>query len=81
MRELGIRMYNPKKAQIIESEVESNDQMLLIASEDMLECRQRGIEQVNDMFGTSITVKLNPKFDIKEVESNEQTLNTGLSKY
>lgn len=81
MRELGVRMYNPKKAQIIESEVESNDQMLLIASEDMLECRQRGIEQVNDMFGTSITVKLNPKFDIKEVESNEQTLNTGLSEY
>jgi hypothetical protein len=64
-------MYNPKRAQVTESELESNDQLLLICHEDMLKCRQEGIEKVNDMFGTDISVSLNPLFDIQEVVSNE----------
>ena len=72
-RDIGIRMYNPKRAQVTESELESNDQLLLINHDDMLECRQTGIEKVNNMFGTNISVTLNPLFDIKEVMSNEQT--------
>lgn len=72
-RDIGIRMYNPKRAQVTESELESNDQLLLINHDDMLECRQTGIEKVNDMFGTEISVSLNPLFDIKEVMSDEQT--------
>lgn len=72
-RDIGVRMYNPKRAQVTESELESNDQLLLICHEDMLKCRQEGIEKVNDMFGTEISVSLNPLFDIQEVVSNEQT--------
>lgn len=70
-RDIGVRMYNPKRAQVTESELESNDQLLLICHEDMLKCRQEGIEKVNDMFGTEISVSLNPLFDIQEVVSNE----------
>lgn len=70
-RDIGVRMYNPKRAQVTESELESNDQLLLICHEDMLKCRQEGIEKVNDMFGTDISVSLNPLFDIQEVVSNE----------
>ena len=72
-RDIGIRMYNPKRAQVTESELESNDQLLLINHDDMLECRETGIEKVNNMFGTNISVSLNPLFNIKEVMSNEQT--------
>lgn len=72
-RDIGIRMYNPKRAQVTESELESNDQLLLINHDDMLECRETGIDKVNDMFGTNISISLNPLFDIKEVMSNEQT--------
>lgn len=75
-RDIGIRMYNPKRAQVTESELESNDQLLLICHDDMLKCRQEGIEKVNNMFGTNISVKLNPYFDIKEViadATDEQT--------
>ena len=72
-RDIGIRMYNPKRAQVTESELESNDQLLLICHDDMLKCRQEGIEKVNDMFGTNISVDLNPLFDIEEVIANEQT--------
>ena len=72
-RDIGIRMYNPKRAQVTESELESNDQLLLICHDDMLKCRQKGIERMNNMFGTSTTVSLNPLFDIQEVVTNEQT--------
>ena len=85
-RDLGIRMYNPKRAQVTESELESNDQLLLIAADDMLKARQEGIEKVNRMFGTNIEVYLSEKFDIirvmenytpmKEVQTNENEFNS-----
>lgn len=69
-RDLGIRMYNPKRAQVTESELESNDQLLLIAADDMLKSRQEGIDRVNNMFGTNIQVYLSEKFDIQKVQFN-----------
>lgn len=73
-RDLGIRMTNQKKAQVNTDEVESNDQLLLISSDDMLKARKKGYEETNNMFGTNIEVRLNPLYDIKNVEggnSNE----------
>lgn len=67
-RDLGIRMTNQKKAQVNIDEVESNDQLLLISSDDMLKERQKGIERVNNMYGTNIKVRLNPLYNIKNVE-------------
>lgn len=64
-RDLGVRMYNPKKAQVNNEEIESNDQMLLISLDDMLKSRQEGFEAVNYMFGTDIIPKINPRFDIE----------------
>ena len=80
-RELGVKMYNPKKAQMIEEEVESNDQLLVISTDDMLKARKDGIEKVNNMFGTNISVSLNPKFDVMGVKANEQTPIDRLSQY
>jgi hypothetical protein len=79
-RDIGIRMYNPKRAQVTESELESNDQLLIINTDDMLKARKEGLERVNNMFGTDISVSLNPKYDIKEVVSNEQTQSNRLLK-
>lgn len=67
-RDLGIRMTNQKKAQVNTDEVESNDQLLLISSDDMLKARKKGYEETNNMFGTNIEVRLNPLYDIKNVE-------------
>lgn len=67
-RDLGIRMTNQKKAQVNTDEVESNDQLLLISSDDMLKARKKGYDVANNMFGTSIEVRLNPLYDIKNVE-------------
>lgn len=67
-RDLGIRMTNQKKAQVNTDEVESNDQLLLISSDDMLKARKKGYDETNNMFGTNIEVRLNPLYDIKNVE-------------
>lgn len=75
-RDLGIRMNNQKKAQVNSEEVESNDQLLLISADDMLKTRQDGIEKVNNMFGTNITVRLNPLYNIKNVEGGDTDVTT-----
>ena len=67
-REIGIRMHNNKKAQVNEEEVESNDQLLLISKDDMLKARTEGIENLNNMFGSNATVRINPIYDIKNIE-------------
>lgn len=63
-RDIGIRMNNPKKAQVNEEEIEANDQLLLISLNDMLNARNVGWEDTNNLFGTSTYVTLNPRFDI-----------------
>ena len=76
-RDLGIRMNQPKKAQVNTEEIQSNDQLLLISSDDMLRERQEGLDRVNAMFGTDIRVKLNPLYDIltfaEEGEDEDET--------
>lgn len=65
-RDIGVKFYNPKKAQVTEDEIEADTQLLVISTDDMLEERKAGVERINDLFGTSITVKLNPKFDAEK---------------
>lgn len=78
-RDLGVKMYNPKKAQVTDDEVESNTQLLMISTDDMLKERKAGIERVNNMFGTNIVVRLNPKYNIEEVGNDDRAQDTNLS--
>lgn len=71
-RDIGVKMYNPKKAQVTEDEIEVNNQLLLISKEDMLRERVEGIERVNEMFGTSINVYVNERFDVESVQSTKR---------
>lgn len=65
-RDIGVKMYNPKKAQVTEDEIESNSQVLLISLKDLLKERQQGVERVNNMFGTNITVEISEEFKQSE---------------
>lgn len=80
-RDIGIRMYNPKKAQVNEEELESNDQLLVINTSDMIDTQNEGFERVNKMFGTNISCELSEDFKIDEkgVEDNAGT-NSGQHK-
>lgn len=68
-RDIGIKMNNPKKAQVNEEELTVNNQLLLISVEDMLKARKEGIEKVNKMFNLNIEVSLNEKFDVETFNS------------
>ena len=57
--ELGINSnYNMKRESLNTEESQLNHDALIPFVEDMLENRQQGIEKVNQMFGTQISVKL-----------------------
>lgn len=51
--------YNMKREAINTSEAQMNADALLPLIDNMLKCRQRDFEKVNDMFGTDIHVELN----------------------
>ena len=58
LNELGIQMnWNSKRESINGEEAGMNNQSLLPLIYDMYQQRQLGVEKVNDMFGTSITVR------------------------
>ena len=71
--EIGIQTNKDKKERMIESEVNSNQQMLLFNISDMLSERQKACEEINNMFGTNISVSLSKEFSLinNESEVNE----------
>lgn len=85
LEEIGVKSINMnKRERMIVSEVTADTQLLLTNVEDMLAEREAGIERVNKMFGTSITVKRNPIYDISvnveqleggEIDATEKILN------
>ena len=56
---LGIEAnFNMKREALGANETQQNRAVLLPLIDNMLECRKLGLEQVNSMFGTNITVEL-----------------------
>lgn len=61
-KEIGVKSANDKKERMIESEVDSNNQLLLFNISDMLAERKKACEEINRIFGTNITVELSDEF-------------------
>lgn len=72
-RDIGVKMHINKKAQMNEEEVTSDNQLLLISTDDMLAARKEGVDKVNKMFNTNITVSINPLFQVERSDSNVDT--------
>lgn len=70
-RDIGVKFRNNKRANMTESEIESDNQVLLISLDDMLKQREAGIEEVNNKYGTNIKVAINDRFKVKEVADND----------
>ena len=64
-----------KREGINSYESQLNDDMLFPTVDDMLERRKEGIEKVNKMYGTNITVELNSswKYNVDEINNSVQT--------
>lgn len=75
--ELGLNAnYNMKREAITSNESQLNDDMLLPLIDDMLECRRNSWEEVNDMFGTNISVSWGSTWEdnSEELELSQELL-------
>ena len=67
--ELGLNAnYNMKRESLNTSESQMNNDALLPLVDDMLKCRERSAEKVNEMFGTEISVSLASSWEYNEQE-------------
>lgn len=67
LNELGINeSLSLKREYVSAQEIETGGDMLMPLIDDMFECRKRGIEQVNAMFGTNITVEKDSAWELKD---------------
>ena len=67
--ELGLNAnYNMKRESLNTSESQMNNDALLPLVDDMLKCRERAVEKVNEMFGTEISVSLASSWEDNEQE-------------
>ena len=67
--EIGLQSnYNMKREAINSNESQLNEDMLHPLIDTMLRERQEGLERVNAMFGTNITVRFNSAWEINERE-------------
>ena len=73
--EIGVRYNRDKKERMIESEVENDEQMLLLNINDMLKQRQNACKEINNIFGRNISVKLSPEFEIIERKEGKGNAN------
>ena len=74
LSEIGVKNTYEKKERLISDELSTNEQLLTVNTDDLLTWRKKGIELVNKMFGTSITVKRNPVYSVDYVEKKEQNI-------
>ena len=75
--ELGLNAnYNMKREAITSNESQLNDDMLLPLIDDMLECRKQAIDEINEMFGTDISVSWGSTWEdnSEELEMTQELL-------
>ena len=67
--ELGLNAnYNMKRESLNSEESQLNNDALLPLVDDMLKCRRKAAEKVNEMFGTDISVDLASSWEDNEIE-------------
>lgn len=67
--EIGLNAnYNMKRESLNSTEAQLNDDALLPLLDDMLRCREIGVDKVNKMFGTNIKVSLASAWEDNEIE-------------
>ena len=70
---LGLQTHDQmKKERLITAEVNDNDSIAKLNIDDILASIQEGLDRVNAMFGTNISVKLNPVLIVQSDETSEE---------
>lgn len=71
LAELGISKATDKRERMITDEVQQDIPMYQYALDDMLDSRTEAAQQINDLFGLNISVRINPAIKAEEVQTNE----------
>lgn len=67
--EIGLNSnFNMKREALSESEAEMNNDALLPLIDDMFICRQEFVENMNEMYGTNVSVRKSGAWELKEQE-------------
>lgn len=65
--ELGLNSnFNMKKERLITQEIEINSNSIYPLVDNMLECRQKAVDKINEKYGTSITVEFASSWKIRD---------------
>ena len=68
--ELGLNAnYNMKRESLNSAESQLNNDALTPLIDDMLDCRKRGADKINELYGTEITVEFSSAWKDNELES------------
>ncbi len=68
--ELGLQAnYNMKREAINSNESQLNEDALIPLIDDMLACREEGLEQIRELFGTEISVSYGSAWEDNEIET------------
>lgn len=71
LSEMGINAnFNMKREALNSAESALNDDALKPLIDDMLNCRQQAIDEINEMFDLSITVKLSSAWELADMKSD-----------
>lgn len=70
---IGINKTVEKRERLITAEAAANEQLLKLNINNMYMCRVKGAEEINKMFGTSITVECNVEIANESVKDPEET--------
>lgn len=70
MTEIGVKTTTNKRERMISDEVAADDQLLTINVEDMMTWRKKGMDEVNKIFGTNISVERNKSYEVESSTSN-----------
>lgn len=68
--------YNLKREQLNSSEIDVNREVLRLNIEDMLKCRENGVERINELYGLDLRVHLNEAVYaslLQEAQENEES--------
>lgn len=74
--DIGVRSAFEKRNNTVQAEVEADTSLLLLNLADMLDCRKRGAEAVNKMFGTNWQVHIAKEIDYS-TENERVKFDTG----
>ena len=71
LSELGVQYGDPKRERQTTDEIHVNTQSLIVNSSDMLAAREKMCEDVNARYGTKISVRINPAYDVAQYSDAE----------